>query len=305
MKKFLLFGLLALPSGNAAAGSFTLAPATSTALLGAPVEITGSVLVPGKASLTLAQKSTGPFEILEASAVPESEEGGKTRLRVRMKAAAFALGSVVLPPLPWTLRTAQGEETLMSPAVPLQVIAPYSASEAQDILDIRGPLSPSPWPWLLALGLLLSAGLWAWEHRRRTLSKPAGMSASPEESDGRSAEEIALDALDALLQDESLPVKDFYDGVSDVLRAYLERRYGLTALQMTTHDLLRALLRMEHAPAGLRPGLKSLLDRCDLAKFARFAPSFEDRRTDADSAKDLVRSSAPKEEHPPEEAKIA
>ena len=112
-----------------------------------------------------------------------------------------------------------------------------------------------------------------------------------EPPDPRPPHQIALDELDALPGLE-LSVKDFYDRLSDILRGYLERSLRVPALQMTTYDLQRSLSRTALDPA-LRGRLKSILDRCDLAKFARFLPAPEEYSRDIEEAKGIVRAAMP------------
>jgi len=194
----------------------------------------------------------------------------------------------VLPSLPWTLKAPDGSaETVFSPPVRLSVAPPESAAkkDAQP-LDIRGPMSPSAWPWILSTLVLLCALLYPL-HRLLRSKTPAAAAAS-EPPDLRTPDQKALDDLDALLG-LSLPVKEFYDRLSDILRLYLSSRFSVDALRMTTCDLLRALRSPEAEEAGARPMTKALLDRCDLAKFARFEWPEPERRRDVEAAREVVR----------------
>jgi hypothetical protein len=251
------------------------------------VTIAGSAQVPEghRLALALTESATGAFEILDAQA--SSPQGG--RITLRIKAAAFGLGDLVLPPLPWSLKAPDGTvETVFSPPVPLTVVPPESASKkGAEMLDIKGPLSPSAWPWILLTLALVCALLYP-IHRRLRRKAPDGGSAPSEPPDMRTPDQKALDDLDALLGLD-LPVKEFYDRLSDILRLYLSRRFGIDALQMTTSDLLRALRSSEAEAAGIRPLIKTLLDRCDLAKFARSEWPEPERRRDVESAKEIVR----------------
>jgi len=62
--------------------------------------------------------------------------------------------------------------------------------------------------------------------------------------------------------------KQFYTLVTDAVRRYLEARFGVEALDRTTHELLGDLARR-----GLEvDGLAALLDEADLVKFAKYRP---------------------------------
>ncbi len=285
--------LLAVPAAGQSPVSFELSPASAAVLLGTRFEITGAARIPKGAALKLelSEQATGPFEILGVSAGEAKEEGDHFLLPLRIEAAAFELGPLVFPALGWTL-VAPGEEreTVQSPPVRVVVVPPETArQEGAELRDIKEPLSPALWPWVLTALLILAATLALFLRLRRRREEAGGPLAEP--VDPRPPHQIALDELDAL-PGLGLSVKDFYDRLSDILRGYLERSLRVSALQMTTYDLQRSLSRTALDPA-LRGRLKSILDRCDLAKFARFLPAGEESVRDIEEAKGIVRAAMP------------
>lgn len=69
----------------------------------------------------------------------------------------------------------------------------------------------------------------------------------------------------------------YLDTVCDILREYVGERYGFEGLESTTRELLRQLeQRAPHFPEG--DGVKTVLQRADLVKFARRIPSDEECR---------------------------
>lgn len=110
------------------------------------------------------------------------------------------------------------------------------------------PFVTTNWPALITavvLGGGLVGGLMAWGimrllARRRRVEIPW--------VDPRPAHEIALAALDAL-QSEQLPaqgkMKEFYFRLSEIVRAYLEKRYGFGALEMTSDEIRSAFRSIE------------------------------------------------------------
>lgn len=81
------------------------------------------------------------------------------------------------------------------------------------------------------------------------------------------AHEAALRSLDALEGVEAMDGKAFYFSLSNILRTYIEARYGINALEMTTEELLPKIdfpgLRRE-----IHQELKELLRSTDPVKFA-------------------------------------
>jgi hypothetical protein len=69
--------------------------------------------------------------------------------------------------------------------------------------------------------------------------------------------------------------KAFYSGVTDTLREYIDARYEIGAMEMTTAEIMKEL-KTTDVPADLQVGLKELFERADFVKFAKFTASDED-----------------------------
>ncbi len=105
------------------------------------------------------------------------------------------------------------------------------------------------------------------------------------------AHEIALFSLDKLM-DEELPEKGefklFFQRVSDILRTYIENRFGLQAPDQTTEEFLQALRSGAGLDQSHRPLLERFLQRCDLVKFAAHRPSNDDIEETSSSCRSFV-----------------
>ena len=69
--------------------------------------------------------------------------------------------------------------------------------------------------------------------------------------------------------------KEFYSGITDVLREYVAQRYGIAAMEMTTNEIFKNLKRTD-APAELLDEMEDLFERADFVKFAKFTALDED-----------------------------
>ncbi|MCG8470053.1 MAG: hypothetical protein MJB57_17900, partial [Gemmatimonadetes bacterium] len=121
----------------------------------------------------------------------------------------------------------------------------------------------------------------------------------------RPAHEIALEALERLEASPLLErgdIKRYHIEVSQIVRAYLEGRYRIWALEMVTPDVV-AGLRDVGIEASTRDGFQSFLEACDLVKFAKRRPSERDCRTLLETARELVH--ATKFVPPPETEAVA
>lgn len=136
----------------------------------------------------------------------------------------------------------------------------------QDIKDIKGPRAFGLNPWILA-GIILTALVMIIAAVRYFLIRRRGPLKLPHES---ALEE--LESLKAYLA-RSSDVKNYYVGVSDCIRLYIERIFRLKAPEMTTEEFLVSL----GSSSSLLPEDKDLLRRflaaCDLVKFAKYVPT--------------------------------
>jgi hypothetical protein len=87
----------------------------------------------------------------------------------------------------------------------------------------------------------------------------------------------------------------FYVRLSDILRRYVEWRFGLQAPEQTTEEFLAAV----HQTGGLigshQALLGTFLEHCDLVKFARHQPGLDDMQQAYDSARQFIQRTADSE----------
>lgn len=81
----------------------------------------------------------------------------------------------------------------------------------------------------------------------------------------------ALEQLHAQKLWQSDRTKLYYTTLTDILRQYMEDRYGFSAMESTTGEILERL-KSESLPAGTARRLADLLSVSDYVKFAKFQP---------------------------------
>jgi len=154
------------------------------------------------------------------------------------------------------------------------------------IRDIAGPREmPGGFPVALVVtgGVILLgiAGVVIYRFRRR----------KQKEVPPPAAHERALSRLKNLLERDLTGQKryvEFTVEVSDILRMYIEDRFGIHAPEMTTEEFLHesgrsGLLRPEH-----RSILEQFLRHSDLVKFANLEPAEEDVQRTFDTCRDFI-----------------
>lgn len=86
---------------------------------------------------------------------------------------------------------------------------------------------------------------------------------------------VALRELDKIHSQklwQSGKEKQFYTGVTDTLRGYIEGRYGVSAMEKTSAEIMESLANIEIEEKPLKE-LDELFKVADLVKFAKYVPS--------------------------------
>ena len=236
-----------------------------------------------------------PFEVLGAQAAAPQAAGQNVRSTARFVLTAFDLGELEIPSFDVDVLLADGgRETLSTDRFGIEVVS-VGADETGDIRDIRGPLSIpigviSILFWVLILLAIIGALTYAWRRRRR---RPEAAPVVPQ-APPRPAHEVALEALARIEASDMLvrgEVKEYHIAVSEVIRRYVEARFAVTALEMTTWEVLDGLERAG-VDEDVRSRLRRFLDRCDMVKFAKVRPTSDASREVLSDGRALVQHTA-------------
>lgn len=202
-------------------------------------------------------------------------------LRLSTVLTAFDEGEYQLSELPVGRLTPDGVvDTLLFDAVRFEVkTMPVDTTSFQphDLKDvIRYPLTAAevlPWVGLFYLVVLsVIAAVCLVKMRRRKLSE------GPQSKDP--AHIVALRKLDTFRGDKLWAPekqKQFYSGVTDVLREYIAARYDVGAMEMTTKEIFREMKpKFADEPSdrkALLGDLENLFETADYVKFAKHTAS--------------------------------
>jgi len=223
-----------------------------------------------------------PFEVLGARTPEPRTQGDLTRSSLTLTLAAYELGDLEIPPFRVAVIGAQGDTTLLATNRFGIRVESVGLEEGEDIRGLKGPLGIPLSPTRIAawvLGLLLAGALGAAVYRRLA-RKGEGPRAPVPAAPARPPHEVALEALSRLEASPLLErgeVKEYHIQVSEILRRYVEGRFRVQALEMTTRDVLAGMEKVG-VEAPIRERFRSFLDRCDMVKFAKQRPDAEASR---------------------------
>jgi len=124
----------------------------------------------------------------------------------------------------------------------------------------------APWAWILAALLLLGGGALFWYLRRPRALVVASAPAALPPWETAKAELDGLAAKGYHLRGEP---RLFAIELSEIVRRYLQGRYGFVALEQTTSEVKFSLKHIDITDPQ-REGLLETLTACDLAKYAKF-----------------------------------
>jgi hypothetical protein len=240
----------------------------------------------------------GPVEVLGAELLPTATEEGRSIAGARFTLAAFELGDLEIPSFDIRVETPDGSSTTLSTDPHVITVQSVGLDEGGDIRAIRGPLGIplsviSVLPWILLLVLLGGLGYWLWSRRtpvKASLRRSVVIPHFPHED----AYE-ALDRLEASGLVERGEIKEYHILASEIIRTYVEGRFGVYALEMTTGEVI-AGLRAADLPEDAVQAFEGFASRCDLVKFAKLRPEPDACRGILEAARAFVDQTQPREE---------
>lgn len=224
------------------------------------------------------EKLTEEIEIVSKSPVDSfwSKKDKKYVLKQKLLLTAFDSGLYYIPPLEFLLIGRHTRDTVSTAATYLEV-HPFPLDTTNTIRDIKAiekaPVSFSEiYPYVL---LVIFAGLVVWfviyYFRRKEKKQPLIGRPKIEEP----PHVIALRELDRLKAAKLWQRKEtkmYYSQLTEIIRRYIEGRFGIMAMEQTTDEVLIEFEGQEILSEKDYELLREMLTQADLVKFARAEP---------------------------------
>jgi len=283
---------------------FTVTVQPRETLLGDPITVELTMVAPDEFDVHLpTADALGDLEIRAVDSPDPSPSTDGLAWRRTFTIEGTSPGVLRIPPLiakAGRKSTDSDAETdfaheLRTDAADVQVLSVLSADDAVTRpREITGTLTP---PQTLAevardaaiigavAGALTAAAFVGWKLWRRSHRPPPPV-----------APEVWALAELAKLENAAWGSADearvYYYDLSEIVRAYIEKKFALAAPEMTTEEFLRTLFRNRAALPYDAERLRAFLEACDVVKYAAFQPQREDATHALETARAFVNQTA-------------
>jgi len=286
MKKLLIILIVFISAALSAGGQDIKVSAsfdTSRIFIGDQVHYTITVERPSDLSVsikTLRDTLCKNVEIVSGPSVDSLlMQDNKLKIIRKYLVTSFDSGFYQVPPVYAEIKDASGIKRYYSDYSPLQVMRvkiapPDTTAKIFDIIKpYKAPVTLGEIiPWLI-IALIAAALAWGAILLFRRFKKNKSVDEPVRSPDP--AHLIAFRELEKLKEEQVWQkgeLKHYYTRLTEILRQYLENRYGVCSLEMTTSETLEALVKTGFRKDESYTLLKTILNGSDLVKFAKYKP---------------------------------
>lgn len=239
-------------------------------------------------------------ELLNLSKADSTQiENNRLVIKQDLLITSFDSALYLLPPL----KVIDGVDTVYSNQVALKVSTlPVNAENPEEYFDIKQVWKP-PFVWAdylpillgILLVLLLAAAAWyGWKRWKEQKSLIPFKKEEPK----LPPHEQAIKELDAIREQKLWQQglnKAYYTQITETLRRYIDGRFGINAMEMTSGEILD-LIRQNDEAKPLYENLRQILSLADFVKFAKMNPLPDENDLSLANAYRFVEQTKPVEE---------
>lgn len=246
-------------------------------------------------------KDSVPAQIeFRSDSVPDILRTDLGNNRVELKGEyiiqSFDSGDYRIPELMYTVNG----DTVYSNAQFLKVV-PVDVAEDQEICTEASVMSPgsgffdwlpSWWFWPLIGIAIIAAGVFAYliMSKRVVIKLPAKKPEPPYEVARKQLNELREEKM----WDSALD-KTYYTRLTDIIRTYLQGRFGINAMELTSSQIIASMKELDLSKEEIS-SLQKLFVTSDFVKFAKMQPMREENIASFNIADQFVESTRPVEQ---------
>lgn len=307
LHRILTSAMFAAALTASAAGDVTLKQSLDSAYLMMGRTTTLNIELLGNGSATdgsiVVSKNAYPKEVevsLPGTGDTTVMDNNRYQIRRQITIQSFDSGVWQLPPVLYIERG----ETIASNALSLKVI-PVPVDTLKDIHDYAGVHDTgSKWydslpDWLVDYGLwilmgllVIAGGVWAYfRYFRKKKAEGAVVKVVKKAPPYEEAVKQLNELRDEHLCENGME-REYYTRLTEILRTYLQERFGINAMEMTSSQILDELEKREETRMP-RLIMNRILEMADYVKFAKVRPLPDDNINAWRSAMQFVEDTKP------------
>lgn len=307
LHRILTSAMFAAALTASAAGDVTLKQSLDSAYLMMGRTTTLNIELLGNGSATdgsiVVSKNAYPKEVevsLPGTGDTTVMDNNRYQIRRQITIQSFDSGVWQLPPVLYIERG----ETIASNALSLKVI-PVPVDTLKDIHDYAGVHDTgSKWydslpDWLVDYGLwillgllVIAGGVWAYfRYFRKKKAEGAVVKVVKKAPPYEEAVKQLNELRDEHLCENGME-REYYTRLTEILRTYLQERFGINAMEMTSSQILDELEKREETRMP-RLIMNRILEMADYVKFAKVRPLLDDNINAWRSAMQFVEDTKP------------
>lgn len=246
--------------------------------------------------------TVGLFEIHSFTNIDSTIEGNLAMELQRVSLQVFDSGDYVFPPLAFEVASPGNADPdiLLTDSLYIRVET-VPVDTLGEIMAIKPPLDIPRTLWektrllLIPLVALLLLGLliWFFIRRRKTEDEEEVIVV-----DKRGLDTIYYEKLH-LLRSKKYPeegkIKAYYVELTDIVREYIEQRYGIAAMEMTSTEVATAIKAEKSVNKARHRAILNMMTTADLVKFAKGRPPSSYHEESYQAAKTFIEETYQKE----------
>ena len=225
---------------------------------------------------------TKGIEIIGSSIDTIVSKDGYITVRHNYLITSFDSALYYIPEFPFV---ANGD-TIYSYSLSLKVLTVPIDTTSQEIAiaDIK-PIVDAPIDWrsvivkiligVLTIAILLIIYILVKRHIKKKKLQAQTIEKYPEVV--KTCDEIALEKLEIIRREkiwQAGKLKEYYTDVTDVLREYIEARFGVVTFERTSSEIVDSLSFIQKTYPNALNLLSRIFDTSDMVKFAKLVPDF-------------------------------
>ena len=237
------------------------------------------------------------LEVVEKGKIDTIKNGNIITYKQRLLITGFDSGMHVVPRFIFTVLPNSGTpQTLQTDSFPIlvQPVAVDTTKPFKGIKDIVGVESS----WKDYIGYIIGGILLAVliavvivYLRKRKQPAPAPIPEGPKETSNEKAIRLLVELEQQKLWENNNP-KEYHTQLVDILRIYMEERFGVHVMELTSDEILHKVA-LHKEMTSHRMLLSNIFYIADLAKFAKAQPTPQEHMAAMDYAKQFIMATKP------------